>query len=84
VGNVKRCNCFNSPKNTKLAIFELLLQDRTGQIKLNRFYAGTRYTNRAWQEGQKKLYLVGSVVAVSGLVKAGKYGLTLENPEFEF
>jgi len=23
------------------------------------------------------------VVAVSGLVKAGKYGLTLENPEFE-
>ncbi|MCA2711634.1 MAG: ATP-dependent DNA helicase RecG [Microcystis sp. M015S2] len=83
VGNVKRCNCFTSPKNTKLAIFELLLQDRTGQIKLNRFYAGTRYTNRAWQEGQKKLYLVGSVVAVSGLVKAGKYGLTLENPEFE-
>ena len=83
VGNVKRCNCFNSPKNTKLTIFELLLQDRTGQIKLNRFYAGTHYTNRAWQEGQKKLYPVGSVVAVSGLVKAGKYGLTLENPEFE-
>jgi ATP-dependent DNA helicase RecG len=83
VGNVKRCNCFTSPKNPKLAIFELLLQDRTGQIKLNRFYAGTRFTNRGWQEGQKKAYPVGSVVAVSGLVKAGKYGVTLENPEFE-
>jgi ATP-dependent DNA helicase RecG len=83
IGNVKRCHCFSSPKNPKLAIFELLLQDRTGQIKLNRFYAGTRYTNRGWQEGQKKAYPVGSVVAVSGLVKPGKYGITLDNPEFE-
>lgn len=83
VGNVKRCNCFTSPKNQKLAIFEILLQDRTGQIKLTRFFAGTRFTGRGWQEGQKKAYPVGSVVAVSGLVKAGKYGVTLENPEFE-
>jgi ATP-dependent DNA helicase RecG len=83
VGNVKRVNCFTSPKNPKLAIFELLLQDRTGQIKLNRFYAGTRFTSRGWQEGQKKAYPVGSVVAVSGLVKPMKYGVTLENPEFE-
>jgi ATP-dependent DNA helicase RecG len=83
VGTVKRCNCFTSPKNSKLTIFELLLRDHTGQIKLNRFIAGTRFTNRGWQEGQKRLYPVGAVVAASGLVKQNKYGLTLENPEIE-
>ncbi|HEY9794113.1 MAG TPA: ATP-dependent DNA helicase RecG, partial [Leptolyngbyaceae cyanobacterium] len=83
VGTVKRCNCFTSPKNKKLTIFELLLQDATGQIKLNRFFAGTRYGNRGWQEQQKRRYPAGSVVAGSGLVKKNKYGVTLEDPELE-
>ncbi|ACK69601.1 ATP-dependent DNA helicase RecG [Gloeothece citriformis PCC 7424] len=83
VGTVKRCNCFTSPKNKQLSIFELLIKDSTGQIKLNRFFAGTRFTNRGWQERQKRLYPVGSVVAASGLVKQNKYGFTLENPEIE-
>jgi ATP-dependent DNA helicase RecG len=83
LGTVKRCNCFNSPKNPKLAIFEIIISDRTGQLKLNRFYAGTRYTNRGWQEKQKRLYPAGSIIAASGLVKKNKYGVTLENPEFE-
>ncbi|HBL12786.1 MAG TPA: DNA helicase RecG [Cyanobacteria bacterium UBA11162] len=83
LGSVKRCNCFTSPKNKKLTIFELLLRDNTGQIKLNRFFASTRYTNRAWQEQQKRRYPVGSIVAASGLVKKDKYGITLENPELE-
>jgi ATP-dependent DNA helicase RecG len=83
VGTVKRCNCFTSPKNSKLSIFELLIKDHTGQIKLNRFIAGTRFTNRGWQEGQKRLYPIGVVVAASGLVKQNKFGVTLENPEIE-
>ncbi|HLO48578.1 MAG TPA: ATP-dependent DNA helicase RecG [Kamptonema sp.] len=83
VGTVKRFNCFSSPKNKKLTILELILTDRTGQIKLSRFYAGNRYSNRGWQEQQKRYYPVGAVVAASGLVKQGKYGVTLENPEIE-
>lgn len=83
VGTVKRCNCFTSPKNKKLSIFELLLKDHTGQIKLNRFMAGTRFSNRGWQEKQKRLYPMGAIVAASGLVKQNKYGMTLENPEIE-
>jgi ATP-dependent DNA helicase RecG len=83
VGNVKRCNCFTSPKNKKLTIFELLLQDATGQIKLNRFFAGTRYSHRGWQEQNKYRYPPGTVVAASGLVKKNKYGLTLEDPQLE-
>jgi ATP-dependent DNA helicase RecG len=83
VGTVKRCNCFTSPKNTKLSIFELWIKDNTGQLKLSRFMAGTRFTSRAWQERQKRLYPIGSVIAASGLVKQNKYGVTLDNPEIE-
>jgi ATP-dependent DNA helicase RecG len=83
VGTVKRCSCFTSPKNKKLTIFELLLKDATGQLKLSRFFAGTRYSNRGWQEVQKRRYPEGSVVAASGLVKKNKYGVTLDNPEIE-
>lgn len=83
MGTVKRCNCFTSPRNKKLTILEVILKDSTGQIKLNRFFAGTRYTNRGWQYQQKNRYSSGAVVAASGLVKKNKYGVTLENPELE-
>jgi ATP-dependent DNA helicase RecG len=56
MGTVKRCTCFSSPRNTKLTILELLVRDHTGQIKLGRFFAGSRYSNRGWQEQQKRLY----------------------------
>ena len=83
VGTVKRCNCFSSPRNSKLTILELVLKDKTGQIRINRFFAGSRYSHRGWQEQQKRRYPIGAVVAASGLVKANKYGLTLEDPELE-
>lgn len=83
LGKVKRCNCFNSPKNKQLTIFEIILGDRTGQIKLNRFFAGARFSHRGWQEKYKHQFPVGSIVAASGLVKQSKYALTLENPELE-
>lgn len=83
VGTVKSCNCFTSPRNKKLTIFDVVIKDTTGQIKLNRFFPGPRYSNRGWQEQQKRRYPAGSVVAASGLVKKNKYGITLENPEIE-
>jgi ATP-dependent DNA helicase RecG len=83
VGTVKRCNCFSSPKNAKLTIFELVVQDQSGQMKLSRFYPGARYRNRGWQERQKRLYPPGTVIAASGLVKQDKYGTTLDDPQIE-
>ncbi|AHB89278.1 ATP-dependent DNA helicase RecG [Thermosynechococcus sp. NK55a] len=83
VGKVRRCNCFTSPRNAKLTILEIILQDRTGEIRLSRFYAGARYAQRGWQEQQKRLYAPQTLVAASGLVKRTKYGLTLEDPELE-
>ena len=83
MGTVKRCNCFTSPRNKKLTILEVVLKDSTGQIKLNRFFAGNRYSNQSWQHQQKRRYTPGALVVASGLVKKNKYGITLENPELE-
>ncbi|MDG2992343.1 ATP-dependent DNA helicase RecG [Candidatus Synechococcus calcipolaris G9] len=83
VGKVRRCNCFTSPRNKKLTILEVVLQDQTGQLKLSRFFAGARFAQRGWQEQQKRLYAPQTILAASGVVKAGKYGLTLEDPDLE-
>lgn len=83
IGEVKRINCFSSPRNKKLTILEIILKDATGQLKLSRFFAGAYFTHRGWQESQKRNYPVGSIVAASGLVKKNKYGLTLDKPELE-
>ncbi|NES91733.1 MULTISPECIES: ATP-dependent DNA helicase RecG [Okeania] len=83
IGKVKRFNCFSSPKNKKLTILELTLTDATGQIKISRFFAGPRFSNKGWQMQQKKIYPVGATVAASGLVKENKYGKNLDNPEIE-
>ena len=83
IGRVKRCNFFTSSKNKKLSILELVVQDHTGEIKLNRFFSGNRFTNKGWQEKQKRQYIRSTVIAVSGLVKQNRYGLTLDNLEVE-
>lgn len=83
IATVKSCTCFNSPRNPKLTIFELVVRDSTGQLKLSRFYAGSRFQNRGWQEQQRRMYPPGAIVAASGLVKQSKYGLTLDDPQIE-
>ncbi|RMD72805.1 MAG: ATP-dependent DNA helicase RecG [Cyanobacteria bacterium J149] len=83
VGKIKKCDCFSSPKNKKLTIFSLIIIDRTGEVKISRFFAGHFYSNRGWQEKMKRQFPRNAIVAASGLVKQNKYGITLENPEFE-
>lgn len=83
LGKIKRCSCFNTPKNTKLTILEIIIKDDTGQIKITRFFASIRFSHKGWQNQQKSLYPTGAVIAASGLVKKNKYGVTLDNPELE-
>jgi ATP-dependent DNA helicase RecG len=83
VGKVKRSNCFSSPKNPNLTLQELVLVDGSGQIRLTKFWPGKRFRNVGWQQGQKKQYPVGALVAASGLVKKNQYGITLDSPELE-
>jgi ATP-dependent DNA helicase RecG len=84
VGTVERCNCFTSAKNSKLSVFELVLRDRTGKIRLSKFFAGARFASPQWQAMQKRMYPRGATVAASGLVKEGRSaGVTLDNPDLE-
>ncbi|MGL5943836.1 MAG: ATP-dependent DNA helicase RecG [Waterburya sp.] len=83
IGTVKSSKCFSSPKNKKLTIFELILVDPSGRLKINRFLTGTRFSNPGSQASYKRQYPEGSIVAVSGLVKQNKYGITLDKPEIE-
>jgi ATP-dependent DNA helicase RecG len=83
VGTIKSCSCFTSPRNSKLTIVELVIRDGTGQMKISRFFAGARYSNRGWQEQQKRQFPVRATIAASGLVKETKFGKTLEDPDLE-
>jgi ATP-dependent DNA helicase RecG len=83
LGIIRKINFFTSPKNKKLNVLEVTIKDETGSLKISRFYAGTRYSSRGWQESLKRKYPVGSWIAASGLVKQGKYGINLDNPELE-
>lgn len=83
VAMIKSCNCFTSPRNSKLTILDLSIQDSSGSMKISRFYMGSRFASRGWQEQQKRLYPKGASIAASGLVKQTKYGISLEDPEIE-
>ncbi|NEQ43366.1 MAG: ATP-dependent DNA helicase RecG [Leptolyngbya sp. SIOISBB] len=83
VGSVARSSCFSSPKNPNLTIQELVLKDPTGQIRITKFWPGKRFRNAGWQQGQKRKYPTGAIVAASGLVKKNKYGITLDSPDLE-
>ena len=83
VGAVARSTCFSSPKNPNLTIQELVLKDPTGQIRITKFWPGKRFRNAGWQQGQKRKYPTGAIVAASGLVKKNKYGITLDSPDLE-
>ncbi len=83
VATVRRSSGFISPKNTNLAILELQLFDITGRLKVTRFLAGRRFSNKAYLHSQIRLFPSGTIVAVSGLVKKGKYGKVLNDPLIE-
>ena len=83
VGTVRRSHAFVSSRNHNLAILELQLQDSTGRLKVTRFYMGRRFTSPKWLQRQRRLFPLGATVAASGLVKAGPYGLSLQDPLLE-
>tara|TARA_B100000965_G_scaffold33761_1_gene24919 strand:- start:5558 stop:8095 length:2538 start_codon:yes stop_codon:yes gene_type:complete len=83
VAKVRRCNSFKSPKNPNLAILELFIKDKTGGMKITRFFAGHRSSSIAYLKSQQNLYPVGATLAVSGLVREGKYGKSINDPLIE-
>ncbi|NJS42215.1 hypothetical protein HC766_08590 [Candidatus Gracilibacteria bacterium] len=57
----------------QLTIFDLILKDHTGKIKVNRYFRGSRFNNTGWQYKLKSQYPINATVAASGLVKQNKY-----------
>ncbi len=83
IAKISRCSSFKSPKNPNLAILELFIKDKTGAIKVTRFFAGRRNSSIAYVKSQQSLYAIGATVAVSGLVKESRYGKSLNDPLIE-
>ncbi|NJK71955.1 MAG: hypothetical protein HC926_00540 [Synechococcaceae cyanobacterium SM2_3_60] len=69
IATVKACTCFTSPKNQSLTILDLKVSDRSGWLKVSRFFAGRQFTNRGWQEKIKREYQRGATIAISGQVR---------------
>ncbi len=83
VAKVRRCSSFKSPKNPNLSILELFIKDKTGGMKITKFFAGQRGSSIAYVKSQQSLYSVGATLAVSGLVKEGRYGKSINDPLIE-
>ena len=83
VATVRRCNVFTSPKNKYLSVLELYLYDQTGRIKVSRFFVGKKFSNQFYLKQQRNIYPQGAIVAVSGLVKQGPYGININDPLIE-
>ena len=83
VGSVRRCSSFTSPKNSNLSILELHITDCSGRIKVTKFFTGRRHSNISFLKTQERLYPPNTTVAVSGLVKDGKYGRGINDPIIE-
>lgn len=83
IAQIRSFRCFTSPKNPQLTIAEWWVSDRSGRMKINRYFMGKRYANQGWQEQQRKIYKTGALVAISGLVKETKFSKTLNEPELQ-
>ncbi len=83
LATIRRCSAFKSPRNVNLSILELQLQDSTGRLKVTKFFGGKRFSNYSYLHSQASLYPIGSTVAVSGLVKKGPYGKSIQDPLIE-
>jgi ATP-dependent DNA helicase RecG len=75
VGTVSRVNCFTSPRNKKLTIFELQLSDGSGTAQAQPLLPRQSLQQYELAAAAKAPVSQGGVVAASGLVKKGKYGI---------
>ncbi|QPN58364.1 ATP-dependent DNA helicase RecG [Synechococcus sp. CBW1107] len=83
VATVQRSHAFASPRNPRLAILDLQLSDSTGRLRVNKFFAGRRFSSPGWLKAQQRQFPPGCSVAASGLVRQTPYGPTLQDPLLE-
>lgn len=82
VGRIKKHEIISPPKNPRLTIQTIIVNDKIGRIACKRFFNHPYYQTQKWRNEQISLYLNGSIVAVSGVVKEDRYyGMVLTSPE---
>jgi ATP-dependent DNA helicase RecG len=82
VGKIKKHEIISPPKNPRLTIQTIIVNDKTGRIPCKRFFNHPYYETQKWRNEQISLYLHGSIVAVSGVIKEDRYyGMVLTSPE---
>ncbi|MFB2895131.1 ATP-dependent DNA helicase RecG [Aerosakkonemataceae cyanobacterium BLCC-F50] len=82
VGKIKKHEIISPPKNPRLTIQTIIVNDKTGRIAGKRFFNHSYYQTQKWRNEQISLYLHGSIVAVSGVIKEDRYyGMVLTSPE---
>ncbi|MFB2935541.1 ATP-dependent DNA helicase RecG [Aerosakkonemataceae cyanobacterium BLCC-F154] len=82
IGKIKKHEIISPPKNPRLTIQTLIVKDKTGSIACKRFFNHPYYQSQQWRNEQISMYVNGSIVAVSGAVKADRYyGRILSSPE---
>ena len=62
VAKIRRCSSFKSPKNPNLSILELFIKDKTGGMKVTKFFAGRRSSSIAYVKSQQSLYLLARLL----------------------
>ncbi len=83
LATIRRTSSYTSPRNQKLSILEIQLEDVTGRIKITRFFIGKRFAHRSFLKKQESYYPKGTLVAVSGLVKDTNFGKSFNDPLIE-
>lgn len=84
VGKIKKHEIISPPKNPRLTIQTLIVKDKTGNIACKRFFNHIYYQSQQWRNEQNLMYVNGSIVTVSGVVKADRYyGMILTSPEIQ-
>ncbi len=80
IGTIKSISAYNTRNN--LGIITIALNDETGTIKLNFFYAKA---NKFLLERYKSQFIKGSNIIVSGKAKIDKYSgtFTVDKPEYQ-
>ncbi len=80
IGTIKSISAYNTKNN--LGIINITVNDETGMIKLNFFYAKA---NKFLLERYKSQFIKGSNIIISGKAKIDKYSgtYTIDKPEYQ-
>tara|TARA_Y100001970_G_scaffold294175_1_gene447978 strand:- start:19069 stop:21570 length:2502 start_codon:yes stop_codon:yes gene_type:complete len=80
IGYIKRAYFYKSKSNQNISILSILLSDKTGVIKITKFYIGSKFSSFSFRKSILNIYTKGIKIAVCGQVKHSEYGKSFVEP----